>query len=223
MKKSTLFVSIALALSFVTTSCGKHAARIVDAGLDASDDGFVQAVDAMVDAARSDAGAQSGSGIDSRSGSRLTMRRVIYAGADGSQLDTGSTEVTDTLLGTTCSRSFAAMSDGSRRCVPSAFVNTAGAWTQFADAACTMPLIVTASACAPTSTSYVAVQETATCSGGSSTVLRMYHVGAVNGGGYYTKFGTGPCTAGTAQAGYTYYLVGAEAPPSDFVSMTTVP
>lgn len=223
MKKSTLFLSIALALTFVTTSCGKHAARIIDAGLDASDDGFVHAVDAMVDATRSDAAAQGGSGIDSRSGSRLTMRRVIYAGADGSQLDTGTTEITDTLLGTTCSRSFAPMSDGSRRCVPSAYANAAGAFTQFADAACAMPLFVTASTCAPTSTSYLSVQENTTCSAGSSTVLRMFHVGAQHVGGIYTKFGAGPCTAGSAQAGYTYYLVGAEAPPSDFVSMTTVP
>lgn len=223
MRKTTLFVSIALALTFVTTSCGRHAARIVDAGLDASGDGFVQVVDAMVDAARSDAGAQSGSGIDSRSGTRLTMKRVVYTGSDGSQLDTGTTEVTDTLLGTTCSRSYAPLSDGTRRCIPSAFANTAGAWTQFADATCTMPVIVTNTSCSPTSASYVGVQETAACSGGTSTVLRMYHVGAVHGGGLYTKFGTGPCTAGTPQAGYTYYLVGAEAPPSDFVQLTTVP
>lgn len=206
--------SVALGLvvfGLVTASCGREAARLLDAGLNA-----------MIDGGGSDAGAQASGGIDSRSGSRLTMRRIAYTGADGSRYDTGATEITDTQLGVVCSFSGSNLNDGTYRCVPPS--NLTYIADYYADAACSMHLATSTSPCVTAPSSYVWQYDATACSGASPYVIRLFHVGAAHTGGVYSKSGTGPCTAvASPPAGWSYYLRGAEAPPSDFVQMMQVP
>lgn len=243
MRRWTIFGAVAVALFFVTTSCGRQTAEIVGAGVDAGlrdgglldamidgtdggfDSGIIDILDAMADAASSDAGAQSGVGIDSQSGSRLQMRRLIYSGSDGSKYDTGSTEIFDSQLGIACSRSIYAMADGTHRCVPASTVFGSLPPTYFADTSCTVPLLFVPFPCT-TAAGYTTVNgprsgPTAECSSVSAYESRVFAVGPAYSGQLYTRSGAN-CTA-SSLPGYTLLLRGAEVLPSALVEMTEVP
>lgn len=210
--RRNLKLSAIAALTILTVSCdgGRRVARVFDAMVDA-------AIDDSGDASAQDSGVS----VD---GSRLRARRIFETGSDGSSIDTGLVEITDTGLDTICARNATPMSDGTRRCLPT-FVATAPPPNQlaidYADSGCTMPL-VTSNACSLPNPEFAIEQHnnTGTCAEGSTSVLRVYHVGAPFTGMVWRKIGSaGPCTQ-EVPANLAYHVRGAEMQPSEFVTLS---
>lgn len=192
-----------------------------DAGLSDAGSWLIDAGTALQDSGQ-DAGAQTSGGIDSRAGSRLSVARVVYSGADGSQLDTGTTELFDTSLGMVCARSAYPMSDGTYRCLPTPAAFGTSPATTFADAACTMELVTAGSCALPGNAVAIVQQSPGTCSAGSGNVIHAYALGAEHTGSIYVKAGAN-CVLATASVAARYYLRGTEVAPSTYVSLTRVP
>lgn len=224
-----VLLTLAITALLLVDACGdKIGDGLEDAGSMLRDAGMDDAGNWLADAgsglgdAGADASAQGSGGIDSRSGSRLHVRRVVYAGSDGSQLDTGTTELTDTLLGVVCARSPYPMSDGTRRCVPTVSAFGSSATPLFADASC-ISEVVTAGACGVGASGIAITQEsTATCASGSGSVTRVFTVGVEHAGSIYVKSGAS-CLATTRSAVSRYFLKGAEVSPSTYVELTDLP
>ena len=126
-------------------------------------------------------------------------------GSDGSKWNQ-ATGFHDSLRGVDCSPAYR-MSDGIQHYLPTS-MGTVG---YFSDAGCAAKLVYVTGACAApvwASEASVACQ---------LVQYRVYSVGALHAGAIYN--GTpGACYATTRPAGWTFYVAGAESPPSDWVA-----
>jgi hypothetical protein len=144
------------------------------------------------------------------SGSRLKAK--WYVGADGSKQFLGWH---DSQLNTDCD--FGVASDGATRCIP-AYPAGALVATYFADAACSQPIAYLYPGCAtPT---YASQSASASCA--LKPVTQIFSIAGVYGGTVYqgTSSSCTAVTATTILSLYTFYSIGTESPPSQFVQAT---
>ncbi|MBI4956812.1 MAG: hypothetical protein HY908_32645 [Myxococcales bacterium] len=136
------------------------------------------------------------------SGARLRAR--IYVGEDGSQAHVG---FFDAERQENCA--FSKASDGVLRCLPTAGYSS----TYFSDAQCTAPVL--AVSCGQVPPAYALVN------GGASTCptwnVPVRALGAVHAGPVYWVYG-GTCSAVPATPDVTYYALGPEIAPTEFVA-----
>lgn len=113
---------------------------------------------------------------------------------------------------------FTQMYDGSSRCLPygadptNGQIYYTGVGTYYSDAGCTSPLAVAIGTC--TAGLKYAI-ENSSC----PQSVKLYSLGPQFTASVYAKSGTS-CNTATPSAAYTLYALGAEVPPSSFVSAT---
>ena len=177
-------------------------------GPSGSDDSTTGTVGAIVDALTDPV--SSASAQTMTSGSRLKAK--WYVGADGSKQFLGWH---DSQLNTDCD--FEVASDGATRCIP-AYPAGALLATYFADAACSQPIAYLYPGCAtPT---YASQSASASCA--LKPVTQIFSIAGVYGGTVYqgTSSSCTAVTATTILSLYTFYSIGTESPPSQFVQAT---
>jgi len=147
-------------------------------------------------------------------GSRLKAQQSL--GEDGS---TYPLAFYDTLLKVTCVPLTAA--DGATRCIPFSSVQLNFDDGHYSDTGCTQLVAYCATTClsslSPPSYANVTDNEL-TCGAG----VRVFPVGAAYFGALYYKSDTG-CSSATRISTDTYYMIGAEVTPSDFVKFANGP
>ena len=192
--------------TILPAACGRPVRDLVDAALDG-----------IVPDSNADAQVPTGSGIDSHAGSRISTRRDVYDGADGSRLDTGSTVLFDTQRNEECS--LERMTDLALHCVPKASASASPGL--FADAACAVPVVTFAwGQCASSVPTYASYRSSA-CPP-TPSALQLYQVGAEVTGTIYSNQ-SGACSSITRLQVYKYYVRGAELLPGLFVQFSSTP
>ena len=134
------------------------------------------------------------------------LRQPALVDADGaSEL---SATLFDSERGESCA--FARAADGQTRCLPS------GAGVLFSDAGCTQSVAVAAPSCDTSAPHYAIALEGSACQGGIS----VHALGdSVSAPAVYALGADGSCIA-SAAPGATFYGIGAEVAPSEFVAAT---
>lgn len=108
--------------------------------------------------------------------------------------------------------SFALAADGKMRCLPQAMD-----FGYYSDVGCNTPMIMTQGSCAPPK--YGISVSDADC-GFDPSKAHVYSVGtAMTPTNIYAKSGAGCFAIGPAESGYSYYSVGAEIAPTEFVAV----
>jgi hypothetical protein len=108
---------------------------------------------------------------------------------------------------------FMTAADGKTRCLPQALE-----FAYYADAGCTQPMIMAQGSCTVPKYGISVAEASCSLEPGSA---RIYAVGAaINPSNFYTKAGAGCYALGPTSPDFTYYSVGAEVPPTDFVAAT---
>ena len=144
-------------------------------------------------------------------GSRLKVR--IWSADDGATMPATNTLVWfDTVVDAPCH--FQRATDNTWRCLPVASYGYTGS----ADPACTARLVGWPQDCAKTATTTLAEGPSLGC--GLGYANRVFDVGDeyLGSGFYYVDNLTGECYAASKPPGVTFYVLGAERPPADFVS-----
>jgi hypothetical protein len=200
--ESTMKLLIGSAVIYaVVAACGSGSGGFMGGGRDGG--GHGDAVSPVPDAM-----------ADIQSGSRLKAQ--YFAGTDGSKT---FASMYDSQLKATCA--FVTASDGSSRCFPTG-LTAAASTSYYSDSHCSQPILNIPSVCtAPPP--YVTTFGTS-CSG--TTTFHIYPSGSMFtlGADVYVGGGsgaTGSCIAVSAKDSTgTWYSVGAELPPSQFVEGT---
>jgi hypothetical protein len=178
-------------------------------GPSGSDDSTTGTVGAIVDALTDPV--SSASAQTMTSGSRLKAK--WYVGADGSKQFLGWH---DSQLNTDCD--FEVASDGATRCIP-AYPTGALVATYFADTACSQALAYSYHGC--TGPTFASQSAAASASCALTPATHIYPISAYSGTVY--EGSSASCSAVTSAAilgAYTFYSIGSEVSPSQFVQAT---
>lgn len=208
----------------LVVACGSKAGSISSdpsvVGVATPDAGGAQALDGAAPAVDGGLASEGGATLpgDSVTQSGTRLRAKFYAGADGSRI--AHYAMRDTQLNIDCA--FSEAGDGIPRCMPFGSSPTiSGRW--FTDASCTKPLAFSAKGCAAPSPYTITSEPVRNGTCGTYRTHAFPLQGPYSGTIYQSDSSCAALPAQTQSNLYAsndFYIVGAEAAPSTFVSAT---